>query len=151
KVSRATQVCPGCRHSVCLSPEGDFDDLFPGRDVELTEFGKHDTLFRYPLTRLPDRANAQFRANAPYDVLVRELLTAPISDNPQAPAPVLRDPTRPNPLAFYAVKDAKPENLAAATARVFLGIQIECAQCHDHPFARWERDQFWNLAAFFAG
>src|SRR5262249_22753620 len=25
------------------------------------------------------------------------------------------------------------------------------AQCHDHPFARWERDQFWNLAAFFAG
>src|SRR5262249_16093697 len=42
-------------------------------------------------------------------------------------------------------------NLAAATARVFLGVQIECAQCHDHPFARWSRDQFWGLAAFFAG
>src|SRR5262249_11394893 len=65
--------------------------------------------------------------------------------------PVLRDPTRANRLAFLAVKEARPENLAAATARVFLGIQIECAQCHDHPFARWKRDQFWKLAAFFAG
>jgi hypothetical protein len=93
----------------------------------------------------------KFRANAPYDALVRELLTAPISADPNAPEPVLRDPTRPNPLAFYAVKEAKPENLAAATARVFLGVQIECAQCHDHPFAKWTRDQFWQTAAFFAG
>jgi hypothetical protein len=32
-----------------------------------------------------------------------------------------------------------------------MGIQLECAQCHDHPFGRWTRDQFWGLAAFFAG
>jgi hypothetical protein len=93
----------------------------------------------------------KFRANTPYDKLVRELLTQPISADPKAPEAVLRDPARPNPLAFFAVKDAKPENLAAATARVFLGVQIECAQCHDHPFGRWERDQFWQTAAFFAG
>jgi hypothetical protein len=91
------------------------------------------------------------RANAPYDEIVRELLTTPIAADIQAPDPVLRDPARPNPLAFFAVKDAKPENLAAATARVFLGVRIECAQCHDHPFGRWERKQFWNLAAFFSG
>jgi hypothetical protein len=93
----------------------------------------------------------KFRSNTPYDAFVRELLTAPISADPNAPDPVMRDPARPNPLAFYAVKEAKPENLAAATARVFLGIQIECAQCHDHPFAKWSRDQFWQTAAFFAG
>ena len=93
----------------------------------------------------------KFRANVPYDVLVRELLTTPIATDPQAPEPVLRDPSRPNTLAFYAVKDARAENLAAATARVFLGVQIECAQCHDHPFGRWERDQFWQTAAFFSG
>jgi hypothetical protein len=93
----------------------------------------------------------KFRANTPYDKLVRELLTAPISGDPKAPEVVLRDPLKPNALAFFAVKDAKPENLAAATARVFLGVQIECAQCHDHPFGRWERDQFWQTAAFFAG
>jgi hypothetical protein len=93
----------------------------------------------------------KFRANAPYDKLVRELLISPISADPQAPEPVLRDPTKPNALAFFAVKDAKAENLAAATARVFLGVQIECAQCHDHLFGRWERNQFWQTAAFFAG
>jgi hypothetical protein len=93
----------------------------------------------------------KFRANTPYDKFVRELLTAPISTDAQAPEAVLRDPTKPNALAFFAVKDAKAENLAAATARVFLGVQIECAQCHDHPFGRWEQDQFWQTAAFFSG
>jgi hypothetical protein len=93
----------------------------------------------------------KMRENTPYDQTVRELITTPIASDRDAPDPVLRDPARANPLAFFAVKDAKPENLAAATARVFLGVRIECAQCHDHPFGRWERKQFWNLAAFFAG
>ncbi len=93
----------------------------------------------------------KFRANTPYDVLVRELLAVPLSTDSAQPTPVLRRPEDPNPLAFFAVKEAKPENLAAATTRVFLGVQIECAQCHDHPFAAWSREQFWNQAAFFAG
>src|SRR5262249_35149420 len=38
---------------------------------------------------------------------------------------------------------------AAETARVFLGIQINCAQCHDHPFDKWKREQFHELAAYF--
>ncbi len=57
----------------------------------------------------------------------------------------------PTPLAYYFAKEGKPENLAASTARTFLGIRIECAQCHDHPFARWKREQFWGYAAFFGG
>lgn len=93
----------------------------------------------------------RFRENVAYNLLVRELLTVPLSTDPDSPTPALRRPEDPNPIAFYAVKDAKPENLAAATTRVFLGVQIECAQCHDHPFAKWTREQFWNQAAFFAG
>src|SRR5262249_27465724 len=31
------------------------------------------------------------------------------------------------------------------------GVRLECAQCHDHPFADWRREQFWGMAAFFAG
>ena len=93
----------------------------------------------------------QFRKNTHYDVLVRELLTTPLSTDAESPTPALRRPDEPNPLAFFAVKEAKPENLAAVTTRVFLGVQIECAQCHNHPFAQWTRDQFWNQAAFFAG
>jgi hypothetical protein len=39
--------------------------------------------------------------------------------------------------------------LASSTARLFLGVKLECAQCHDHPFAKWNRTQFWEYAAFF--
>jgi hypothetical protein len=56
-----------------------------------------------------------------------------------------------NPSAFYAVKDYQPEELASAVARLFLGVNIGCAQCHNHPFASWKREQFWEFAAFFAG
>src|SRR5262249_38133643 len=57
----------------------------------------------------------------------------------------------PTPVGFYLAKDLKPENLAASTPRVFLGVRVECAQCHNHPFASGKRDQFWGYAAFFAG
>src|SRR5207253_3457108 len=39
---------------------------------------------------------------------------------------------------------------AAETSRVFLGIQIQCAQCHDHPSDVWKRQQFHEFAAYFA-
>jgi hypothetical protein len=56
-----------------------------------------------------------------------------------------------SPLGFYLAKELKPETLAASTSRLFLGVRLECAQCHNHPFAAWKRDQFWSFAAFFAG
>lgn len=55
------------------------------------------------------------------------------------------------PIGFFLGKEGKPENLAAATARMFLGIRLECAQCHNHPTAQWKQEQFWSYAAFFAG
>jgi hypothetical protein len=42
------------------------------------------------------------------------------------------------------------EERAAETSRVFLGIQIQCAQCHDHPFDEWKQRQFHELASYFA-
>src|SRR5206468_3125821 len=47
-------------------------------------------------------------------------------------------------------QEFKPENVTSNVSRVFLGVRLECAQCHDHPFARWTRRQFWETAAFFA-
>ena len=92
----------------------------------------------------------QFAENASYDAIVCAILTVDLrpTDNVQR-VPIAQGP--PSPLAFYAAKQGKPEDLAASTARLFLGIRLECAQCHDHPFARWKRDQFWSYAAFFAG
>lgn len=86
----------------------------------------------------------RLQANVPYDQLVRELLT-------QEPIPFTRrtgavDRTA---SAFYLANDLQPASLAASTARLFLGIKLECAQCHAHPFAQWTREQFWEYAAFF--
>lgn len=51
--------------------------------------------------------------------------------------------------AILMVHLGEPEDVTAETARLFLGIQIQCAQCHDHPTDRWKREQFHELAAFF--
>jgi hypothetical protein len=89
--------------------------------------------------------------NAPWDKMARELITAPIGQDRNQNFNNDLFNGRENPLTFFMAKEGKPENLAASTARVFLGIHIECAQCHDHPFAKWSREQFWQTAAFFAG
>ena len=81
----------------------------------------------------------QFVDNAGYDQMARALLTAPVGNGVNGPS------------AFFQAKEFKPENLAAATSRVLLGVRLECAQCHNHPFAHWQQEEFWGFAALFAG
>ncbi|MBX9626073.1 MAG: DUF1549 and DUF1553 domain-containing protein [Gemmataceae bacterium] len=88
---------------------------------------------------IEDWLAARVRGNAPYDRMARDLLTAPRVQ-----------PAKGVPTTFLVASEFKPESLAANTARAFLGVNLDCAQCHDHPFARWTRDQFWQTAAFFA-
>jgi hypothetical protein len=80
--------------------------------------------------------------------MVRELISMPLGDRLASSSTPSGEPT---PLAFYQANELKPENLASAASRVFLGVNLECAQCHNHPFADWKQDQFWQLAGFFAG
>ena len=55
------------------------------------------------------------------------------------------------PLLFYTALKLKPEEIARQTARAFLGMRLDCAQCHDHFFDdRWKQRNFWGYAAFFA-
>jgi len=89
----------------------------------------------------------QFAANAPLDRMVRELLTLPVAEPRGRPQP---DEERPTPRLFYLGREQKPDELAAGATRVFLGIRLECAQCHNHPHAKWTREHFWSQAAFFA-
>ena len=83
-------------------------------------------------------------ANTPYDEMVQELL---IPERPKLGQPINRYNAT---SAFFQVNENKAENVAAAVSRLFLGVRLECAQCHDHPFSSWKRDQFWEFAAFFA-
>jgi Protein of unknown function (DUF1553)/Protein of unknown function (DUF1549) len=92
----------------------------------------------------------QLKENKGYDQIVRQLLTVPIGDGRRGFDPYGEE-TGASPVSFYYAKDMKPENLGAATARLFLGVKLDCAQCHDHPFAKWKREQFWETAAFFGG
>lgn len=79
------------------------------------------------------------RTNKPYDQWVYEMLTADgkVWENP-ATGYQLRD-------------DGMPLPYIDNTVRVFLGTQIGCAQCHDHPFDQWSQYQFYELAALTAG
>jgi len=110
----------------------------------------NDPNLRFLTTGFRAWVEKQVRENSPYDQTVRDLLTVGV---PTAPVgrEVARAPANVSPAAFYQANEQKPENLAASTSRLFLGIQVECAQCHDHPFSSWKRTQFWEFAAFFSG
>jgi hypothetical protein len=79
----------------------------------------------------------RFAKNLRYDNLVGELLLA-IGGDELGPA------------LYFQANDLAPEKLAASSAELFLGVKLECAQCHDHPHADWSQRDFWGLAAFFA-
>jgi hypothetical protein len=78
-----------------------------------------------------------FRSNLPYDRFASELITARGSAWRHGPAVLWRD-------------RRTPEESAALVGQLFLGTRLECARCHDHPFERWQQDDFYGLAAFFA-
>jgi Protein of unknown function (DUF1549)/Protein of unknown function (DUF1553) len=89
--------------------------------------------------------NEELKKNAPWDQIVRAMLTAEGSCSYDADGK--------NGAIFFLAGHVGPDSVneqAAETARVFLGIQIQCAQCHDHPQDQWKRVQFHELAAYFA-
>jgi len=53
------------------------------------------------------------------------------------------------PEANYWVTATNPKVLAENAAQTFLGIRLQCAQCHNHPFERWRMDDYYGFAAFF--
>lgn len=79
-----------------------------------------------------------FSQNKPYDLFAKEILTASGSTLAGSPAP------------FFQVHDS-PESLTKSVSQLFLGVRIECAQCHHHPMEKWDRGDFYSLASFFTG
>lgn len=75
--------------------------------------------------------------NKPYDQMVREIITASgsIDQNP--------------PVAWYR-EVTTAEALVEDTAQLFLGLRIQCARCHHHPFEKWSMDDYFGMAAFYS-
>lgn len=82
----------------------------------------------------------------PYDQMVARLLTATSATISPNSSEVMESDA---PLVFLRASNYRSEKLAANSARAFLGLNLDCAECHDHPFARWTQDEFWQFAAFF--
>jgi hypothetical protein len=109
-------------------------DLFVGRQFRKRGVAK----------RLDPRAYFvdAFRENRPFDRMAVEMLTFEGELAPSGPGVFLAS----------HLKGGGPEAAAAVTARLFLGLQLQCAQCHDHPYdARYKQDDFYGLVAYFAG
>lgn len=84
-----------------------------------------------------------FLRNKPWDKIVYEIVSARGTTAPDSPEF--------NGAANFLVNKLQ-ENAAEATAKTakyFLGVQVQCTQCHNHPFNDWKQDQFWGLNAFF--
>jgi len=77
-----------------------------------------------------------FRRNQPYDQFVRELLTAQGSTWRNGAVTLFRD-------------RRSPEEITTLASQLFLGIRLECAKCHHHPFEKWSQHDFYSLAAYF--
>jgi Protein of unknown function (DUF1549)/Protein of unknown function (DUF1553) len=118
------------------------------RNVYLPEV-ETDFQFRFYAPSFDNWLRKQLLEDRTYSEWVGELLTASI-DQQRRFTPYGQG-GEPSPMAFYQIKENKPENIAASVARVCLGVRIECAQCHNHPFAKWKREDFWSMAAFFKG
>ncbi len=91
----------------------------------------------------------QFARNTPADELARTLITANVRLGQRGRVATESDAETDQIANFYQANEGKPETIASALSRTLMGVTIECAQCHDHPFAPYSRDQFWRFAAFF--
>lgn len=84
-----------------------------------------------------------FQRNKSYDQMVEELITATGSTTPGKED--FNGATN-----FLVMKyEEKAAQATAKTSQIFLGLQVQCTQCHNHPFNDWKQNQFWEMNAFF--
>jgi hypothetical protein len=85
----------------------------------------------------------KFNRNEPWNKIVSEILTATGDRNK-------------NPAVVYFLANVNDnfqpaaEKLTGVTASAFLGVQLQCCECHNHPFTKWKQTDFWGMAAFFS-
>lgn len=79
----------------------------------------------------------QISAARSWDAVTRELITASGDCHEKSPA-------------FFMLLANDPRQQAEQLSRLFMGVRMECANCHDHPLDRWKQDDYHGLAAVFA-
>jgi hypothetical protein len=121
-----------------------FADYFAERFARAWVGTEDGPFIFYRRRRLISWLSDQFARNRPYDALVRDLVASDglWTDSPATNfVSVTSQPDNQN--------QPDPVRLAGRVTRAFLGLRLDCAQCHDHPFADWEQADFQGLSAFF--
>jgi hypothetical protein len=98
---------------------------------------KSDPLGEQGMWALHNWLTASFRENKPFDRFVRELITARGSTFSNGPA------------NYYRIAN-NPQDLTEATSQLFLGVRLQCAKCHHHPYETLGQADYYSFAAFFA-
>jgi len=115
-----------------------FADIWVMKFAELLQIRTDNNRFLYKSAfQYHGWLKERFAENMPVDKLVKTLLTAN-GDSFQ------------NPAANYYKVEQTQLLLAENTAQIFMGMRIQCAQCHNHPFDRWTMDDYYSWQAFFA-
>lgn len=117
------------------SPE--YADFFAGKWAALLKNRREDASDMVSNFAFHAWVRDSLLANKPYDQFVRELLAAT--------GQVIGNP----PVAWYK-RVKEPKQQLEDVAQLFLGVRMQCAQCHHHPFERWSQDDYYSLAAFFS-
>ena len=115
----------------------DYADFFASKWTALLKNRRDDTIDIVANFAFHAWVRDSLLANKPYNQFVRELLgaTGTVIGNP--------------PVAWYKrVKD--PKTQLEDVAQLFLGVRMQCAQCHHHPFERWSQNDYYALSAFFS-
>lgn len=115
----------------------EFADLWVMKFAELLQIRSNNDQFAYkPALLYYNWLQDKFTKNTPVDEIVKEILTAEGSNFK-------------NPAASYFQVERDTLKTAENAAQVFMGMRIQCAQCHNHPFDRWTMNDYYSFAAFF--
>ena len=115
----------------------EFVELWVMKWAELLQIRTTQQITYKPMLRYYNWLQEQIANNVPMDQMVRELLGS-------------SGGTFSNAATNYYQNETDPLKIAENVAQVFLGMRIQCAQCHNHPFDRWTMDDYYSFAAFFA-
>jgi hypothetical protein len=92
---------------------------------------------RLQATPLYDWLKDSFNQNRPWSQTATDLITASGTQEE-------------NGAVTFFIANPTPDKVTDTVTRLFLGVQLQCAQCHNHPFTSWTQTEYWAMAAFFS-
>jgi hypothetical protein len=115
----------------------DYADFFAMKWSSILRNKRRDATYVHGTFRFHSWIRQNMHQNTPYDEFVRGVIAA-------------SGDMRHNPPVAWHREVTKPEEALEDVAQLFLGIRLQCAKCHHHPYEKWSQDDYYGFAAFFS-